>query len=224
MLRLMATVVSLVAALIGPLSAGAQEATPAGTTGSFTILAPGRPAYGKGVGEWAAEWWAWSERSEATDCAPSDDGRVWFLTPVPTDAADLTGLRLTCRLPSGAPVFFAVLVNAGVDTAACEGGNEAFLQGVGGLGAVEVEIDGEVVPDLGRFRVEPSPLPEPIPYPAPAASPEATPASVLLTTACGYAFVLDPLPAGEHLLRTRVEANGEIVVDILGEITVEAAD
>ena len=44
MLRLMATVVSSVAALIGLLSAAAQEATPAGSTGSFTILAPGRPA------------------------------------------------------------------------------------------------------------------------------------------------------------------------------------
>jgi hypothetical protein len=210
--------VFVVVALL-PLPVVAQDASPESALGAgITILPPEEEVYGKSHGEWAAEWWAWTLRPESAECGPSADGRVWFLPPVSSGAAELTGLRFECTLPADAALFYAILVNAGPDTGSCEAGITAVLETFGGLDSITILIDGRPVPDLGGFRLASAVVPAPATPTA--GSPAATPEDVLWEIACGYGFILAPLPAGEHVTKLTVESEGNVVVDLTQEITV----
>ncbi len=225
-------VVSLLAVVVSWLAGGAaaQEATPGaspvgsppatpvaapaaspvgGAGGVLEIMPLDRPAFGRTTGEWAAAWRRWSADPAHTACGPSDNEDVWFLPAVPVGAPDLVGLELPCALPAGKAVFYAVIVNDGPDVASCDAGNEAALASVGGLGAITVDLAGRALAITEDYRVDPAPLPTDA-----AGAGEAA-------VACGYAFVLAPLPAGGHVLRTTVEAEGTVLVDIVNEVTVE---
>jgi hypothetical protein len=203
---------ALLAAAAVPALAAAQEATPV----PGGPLPPDEPVLGRSVGEWAARWGMWTNLPGTTACGPSEDERLWFLPGVAADEPDLADVRIPCALPAGRTIFVPIVVPLGAGRADCEAQLEGILESLGGIGSATLAVDGEPVPDLDRFRIDPEPL-----VIAEGATPAPVVAEFDLTHACGYAALLGPLPAGDHDVVLTIETGGETVVGITHEIAVE---
>ena len=157
-------------------------------------LPPHSKAFGRSAGEWAAAWQHWflTHLDAATTCELGQSGKVWFLPGLPTDATDPV-LNVTCTVPTGKAIFVPILVGGDATAEECEAGVAGVLEGVGGIDALTLTVDGRTISNLGRYEVQPATFP-----------PTVDPTGELISVACGYALRLHPLPPGEHIIHLTV--------------------
>jgi hypothetical protein len=195
----------------------------------FTVLPPGRPAYGKTYGEWSEAWWQWAYSipvpanplfdSTGSLCGTGQSGRVWFLAGI----FNATGIavRDSCVIPLGRPIFIPIL-NGECSNVEGNGSTvdnlRACAKGQMDLAAnLSAEVDGVPVPDIAQYRVQ-SPtgfgltLPENnllqlFGFKAPAGSclPQGEACPPYLSFADGYYLMLAPLGPGAHTLHVHGE-------------------
>jgi hypothetical protein len=174
-----------------------------------SVLPPQAKAFGRSAGEWTAAWVSWSlaHPDAVTTCELGQSGKVWFLPGLDPDPSLPPVLNVTCTVPTGKALLVPIFVVGEATADECEAGVSGGLEGVGGLDAITLTVDGRTIPDLGRYEVEPAPFP-----------PTVDPTGELISVACGYALRLHPLPPGEHIIHltvagTPVELTWIVVVE-----------
>ncbi|MFN8473236.1 MAG: hypothetical protein U0822_13695 [Anaerolineae bacterium] len=111
-LAVVVMLVALMAVLVGPQPAQAQEKT------NSVVMPPILPPYGVTYGEWSARWWQWVFSIPADkhplldtggipngDCSVNQSGKVWFLGG--TFATN--GITRNCTIPAGKALLIPVL-------------------------------------------------------------------------------------------------------------------
>jgi hypothetical protein len=233
-----------VACLNGCSSDGSDGTTPA-VTGP-KVLDPAQAHYGKTYSEWGAQWWKWFYELPQTagNCViPYDDptgekctygqtGDVWFLAGTPGGVA----VRDKCVIPANKALLIPIVNfaadNGGVPPAQQldEAGLKAIIEGQMKdviVPDLMVVIDGASVPDLGRYRAEPTKLsytlpPEPNMYTC-AGAPGVT-GLVDPSFSGGYYIMLPPFSAGKHSVRFvghGIHAGNDFKLDVTYNLTVQ---
>jgi len=205
--------------LIGPAVSVAQDATP---TAGPTVLPLDEPAYGATYAEWSARYFEWflsfplavNPATDATGerCGYGQSGPVFFLaggmpTPFAVGGTPPAGAPIpmrSCTIPADTPLLLHLF---GANCSTVEpppffGRDEAELRACAkalmDLPAVlTATVDGQVVPDLTRYRVQ-SPL---FRVTLPADNWLGVPPATTEAVADGYWLLLAPLPPGEHDIR-----------------------
>jgi hypothetical protein len=199
------------------LALGNASATLAGE-GNESVFPPNSKPYGKSYGEWSARFWQWAFSLPTTahplydtaDCSAGQSGKVWFLGGAFFSTEIAPGVLLgqanrKCEIPKGTALFFPI-VNVEASTIEGNGQTEEELRDFANFLAdfivpesLRLEIDGECIRRLDRFRVESplyvfGPLPEDNILGAPAG--EFSP-----SVSDGVHIMLKPLKKGHHKIR-----------------------
>lgn len=177
------------------------------------VLPPHATPFGQSYDEWSARWWQYVYSIPAAvnplvdetgnNCAQGQRGRVWFLTGVFNETG--VAVRDRCIVPAGTALFVPI-VNVECNTidvsppepiSALRAQCREAMDSAAGL---SLEVNGVVVPHLGRFRVQSPvfsitlPLDNILEVPAGTYRP---------SVADGYYVMLAPLPPGRHTVRFR---------------------
>lgn len=213
-------------ALILPINVYAQPET----------FPPGSEPYGLSYSEWSTEWWKWlnsipEDRNPAADttgafCAENQNasGPVWFL-------AGTWGSKeeRSCTIPSGKSLLISpieVLCTL-ADTPGAkteEDMRQCAKEDQDKVNLVSVTVDGVEVPGMSEYRFQSSlfnlTLPE--------NNALGVPAQETQGVSDGYFVMLNPLPSGEHEIRSvgsltevTVQGTENFASDVTYHITVE---
>jgi hypothetical protein len=195
----------------GPTDIRAQEATPVtGADLGELVLPPDAPAYGLTYEAWTARFAQWAHSlplaiHPAADptgalCGLGQAGPVFFLV----QAGGQDAVERTCTVPAGTALLLPLLSAScttvepppfhGRDEAALRACTEAWFATAVELTAV---VDGETIPDLERYRVQPDLFAVALP----AGNMLGVEPTVTQGVVEGYWLLLAPLPVGEHELR-----------------------
>lgn len=181
-----------------------------------------------------AEWWQWAlsvpqELSPVRDrtgahCAVGQRGDAWFLA----GGYGSSRIRRTCTVPQGKTLFFPVInmvfwpAQEGNGYTCDHARRSAALNNDSAI-ELFVELDGAALPDPKRYRVTTTQC-----FDVFARARESVPAPNAFPSASdGYWVMLNPLPAGKHVLKFGGRYNresgafGKMVQDIEYELTVK---
>ena len=190
----------------GPPASPVAEATPVAPDG--VAFAPEAEIQGASLGTWSARYWQWvtslpvganpAQDPSGARCGYGQHGPVFF---VPRSMPP-------CTVPAGAAVFIPI---AGSECSTLEpppfhGENEEELAACAAGEAdrytgVAVRVNGEVVPEIERYRAQ-SPV---FTLQLPEDNILAVPAGTGRAVADGYQIVLPPLGPGTHEIVVHVE-------------------
>ncbi len=220
-------------AIIGLLSAalagcGDDKETTDEAPAKAEVLDPAEVHYGKTYSEWNADWYRWIYEAQYDDecrlpvidgtganCDVGQSSDVFFLAGnyAAEPGTPVTVVRDDCVAPASKAVFFplfntaadngGVPVEMQLDAEALEASATGFLESVDPEKLV-AEVDGEAIPDLGRFKTDvvefSYELPaEPNFYSCLGAT--GVTGAVDPSYAAGYYIMLGPLSAGTHEIR-----------------------
>lgn len=211
--RLIWTAFALAVGALLPVQSRAQEVKP---------LPPDEKAYGLSLAEWGAAWCQWTiSFPRATNPLNDKTGTllalgqrmpVWFL-PGPSD--DMPSRIL--YVPAGASIMCALntLVTYRRPGEMNEKRSRQALRDrkqTIDLSALEISVNGAVIPDLERYRVQ-TPVFTVVVLPGNVLDYTVTAdnAERLAAIAEAYFVMLPPLPVGRHVISTRVE---EVAADV----------
>src|SRR5918992_1303541 len=160
--------------------------------------------YGKSYAEWSTVWWQWllsipKEKSPAGDqtganCGTSQEGPIWFLAGTFGGAAERT-----CTIPSGKAIMFSPINSECSYSEYPDEKTESDLLECAKTFQdqttyAEVTINGTMIEDLDRFRIQ-SPLFNVI---FPENNVFGISAGPTQAVSDGIWIILKPLPPGEH--------------------------
>ncbi len=191
---------------------GSEVAVQAPSAGNPPVLPPNSNPFGKSYREWAARWWQWYFSIPApvhpvadesgVNCAQGQSGKVWFLAGAATGEAERT-----CQVPNGKAILFPI-INAECSTVEPDpfhGDNEAELRacveaiGFSDADELTVTIDGQVVENLLRYRIQSTQSPL-FDFTLPDDDILGVDATQGQAVAGGYYVMLPPLSRGEHVV------------------------
>ena len=215
----------------GPTDIRAQEATPVtGADLGELVLPPDAPAYGLTHEAWTARFAQWAQSLPAAIhpaadptgalCGLGQAGPVFFLV----QAGDQESVERRCTVPAGTALLLPLLDAScttvepppfhGRDEAALRACTEAWFATAVELTAV---VDGETIPDLERYRVQPDLFAVALP----AGNMLGVEPTVTQGVVEGYWLLLAPLPVGEHELRFGgAVPDSEIATEVTYHLTV----
>lgn len=216
----------LALALTGP--AVAETAVPLANL----VIPPDQAVAGLPLSDYATLWWQWAfsmPQGESpivdetgTLCAVGQSGPVWFLA----GGYGSSRIHRSCEVPAGRHLFFPVInvVQMLYPTTAADcpalqaeaaANNDTYV-------FLKVLLDGESLDSPERFRLASTTCFDPFARsPASATAPQDA-----LAATDGYWIMLQPLPAGPHLLEFRAfytnpdEALGDMVQNIAYNLTI----
>lgn len=141
-----------------------------GENDSYTeYFPPDSNPYDQSYADWAIRWWEWALsfpqadhpiENDAFDCTQGQSGPVWFLAG--HGARATPPVTRECTMPSGRAIFFPI-INSLTHSCPeiwgeldCEYADPAFLDNSAEAWLefpvrMEVEVDGESIPNLERF-------------------------------------------------------------------------
>jgi hypothetical protein len=157
---------------------------------------------GRSQAEWSQRWWQWAGSFDDQDspvadttgekCRSGQSGKVWFLA----GTYEARRTTRTCTIPRDTYLFFPLInyvVTPGEASTSCGSVTADARQATEDISGLVLEVDGQRVADLKRYR-QASPgcfdmgalmLPRARIYPS---------------AANGYYAMLAPLPPGRHVL------------------------
>lgn len=184
-------------------------------TSDANIFPPDSEPYGFALSEWAAKSWQWSFSLPSGDsqepgndadyaCAVNQSGPVWFLAGSGEGGID----KRACTIPAGKALLITPLAGLCSYADTPNAKSESDLRScamAGDNGAlIEMSIDGVRLEDINRFRVQSPPFNLTIP--------EENPFGILpgTTTAVAdcWCIMIEPLPAGKHVIHFTVSIPG----------------
>ena len=196
------------------------------------VVSVEKPYGGLTQGEWSAKWWQWvlelpadkNPLTEATGerCANGQGGPVWFLGGVWALGTEQTTRH--CTIPSGVGIFFPIF-NGECSTAeypqfktytelrdcVIDTNHEELLK-------MSASVDGKVLQDLKRYKVESPPFNVTLPknHVLGAAPEGLTPAYAI-----GWFVMLEPLAKGPHTIEFSSSTGELFATKVIYNILIE---
>lgn len=185
---------------------------------------PGIPVHGVPQTEWSARQWQWTlsfpvnispgQDVSGAACANGQSGPVFFL---PHNFAP-------CTVPAGVAILVPITGTqcSSAESPPFSGTSEEELRACADLEVerytnITVSVDGQIIPDIGKYRVG-SPL---FTLALPGHNALGAPAGISYAVADGFQMMLRPLPHGEHEIVVHLElVDGTVLPDKLAHITV----